>query len=186
MGEIATGAGPSGWGGVPIQTVWRPAPHQRRCPTGWARVSGVASVSKRQGFRRIPPQEENGFCWCGCGHELTGRQRRYASEACRESYWGRFDWGILRHSILRRDNNTCVLCGAGAQEVDHIIPVAKGGSEFDADNCRSLCHKCHVAVKRLQFPPRPKPPKPIPMSYRERMMARGQPLLLQEEPCSYH
>lgn len=33
-----------------------------------------------------------------------------------------------------------------AVEVDHIVPLHKGGAELDASNCRPLCKPCHVDV----------------------------------------
>jgi uncharacterized protein YozE (UPF0346 family) len=51
-----------------------------------------------------------------------------------------------RYDVLRRDQFQCVLCGASGGEakleVDHIIPVSKGGSD-DLDNLRCLCFKCN-------------------------------------------
>jgi 5-methylcytosine-specific restriction enzyme A len=56
-------------------------------------------------------------------------------------------WKQLRLLILRRDNRQCRIADTGceglANEVDHILPVARGGSEFDPANCRAVCQKCH-------------------------------------------
>lgn len=59
----------------------------------------------------------------------------------------------LRYSILQRDNHRCVVCGASPSkdtsvtlEVDHISPVAKGGSD-SPDNLRTLCHACNQGKK---------------------------------------
>jgi hypothetical protein len=54
----------------------------------------------------------------------------------------------LRYDILRRDNFTCVICGASAREgarlhVDHIIPIAKGGKSVP-ENLRTLCERCNI------------------------------------------
>jgi len=55
----------------------------------------------------------------------------------------------LRASIIDRDNRTCKMCGnsTGAEpnlllEVDHIIPVSKGGMTTE-DNLQTLCWKCN-------------------------------------------
>lgn len=37
-----------------------------------------------------------------------------------------------------------------AQVVDHVLPLALGGDDVDA-NCRSLCHDCHYTRTREQF-----------------------------------
>lgn len=51
-----------------------------------------------------------------------------------------------RYDVLRRDQFQCVLCGSSGSEsnleVDHIIPVSKGGSD-DMDNLRCLCFRCN-------------------------------------------
>lgn len=51
-----------------------------------------------------------------------------------------------RYDVLRRDQFQCVLCGASGSEanleVDHIIPVSKGGSD-DMENLRCLCFRCN-------------------------------------------
>ena len=55
----------------------------------------------------------------------------------------------LRKEILERDNYTCQVCGNSIYsepnlllEVDHIVPVSKGG-ETIAANLQTLCWKCN-------------------------------------------
>ena len=55
----------------------------------------------------------------------------------------------LRRAILDRDNYTCRICGNSVHnepnlllEVDHIIPVAKGGVTVE-DNLQALCWRCN-------------------------------------------
>lgn len=56
----------------------------------------------------------------------------------------------LRHYVLERDNYTCRECGAHKDddgvslEIDHILPVAKGGTN-DPDNLQTLCKECNRA-----------------------------------------
>lgn len=53
----------------------------------------------------------------------------------------------LRFYIYQRDGYRCKRCGISDKyavlEVDHIIPIAKGGKST-ADNLQTLCHKCNV------------------------------------------
>ena len=56
-----------------------------------------------------------------------------------------------RYDILRRDNFRCQICGRSQSdgvklEVDHIIPVSKGGKTVDS-NLRTLCHECNQGKK---------------------------------------
>lgn len=49
----------------------------------------------------------------------------------------------LRWEILKRDNFLCGLCGGKDRlEVDHIIPVSKGG-KTEKSNLRTLCYPCN-------------------------------------------
>lgn len=55
----------------------------------------------------------------------------------------------LRQQIKQRDNYTCKICGNSTHnepnlllEIDHIIPVVKGGTTHE-DNLQTLCWKCN-------------------------------------------
>lgn len=53
----------------------------------------------------------------------------------------------LRISVFERDKFKCVYCGCGAKDgavlnVDHIIPVSKGGSN-ESTNLQTLCRACN-------------------------------------------
>lgn len=58
-------------------------------------------------------------------------------------------WLILRLQVLARDNWQCQLrlpgCKGHANQVDHIVGIAQGGSWWDAANCRAACKPCNVA-----------------------------------------
>ena len=51
-----------------------------------------------------------------------------------------------RFFVQKRDEFTCVMCGANGRgvklEVDHIVPVASGGSD-SLDNLQTLCFECN-------------------------------------------
>lgn len=53
-------------------------------------------------------------------------------------------WRRKRDAILLRDRYTCQQCGhIGTDvEVDHIVNVAQGGTDDDA-NLQTLCIPCH-------------------------------------------
>ncbi|MCL2372628.1 MAG: HNH endonuclease [Defluviitaleaceae bacterium] len=56
-----------------------------------------------------------------------------------------------RYDILKRDNFMCKICGRTASdgarlEVDHIIPVSKGGKTVDK-NLQTLCRECNQGKK---------------------------------------
>lgn len=59
----------------------------------------------------------------------------------------------IRWIVLNRDNYRCVKCGQSPVnnpkidlEIDHIIPVSKGGTN-DIDNLQTLCKKCNQGKK---------------------------------------
>lgn len=56
------------------------------------------------------------------------------------------EWSALRSEIFERDDYTCRYCGArgGALECDHVIPVAKGGSNRPG-NLTTACRTCNRA-----------------------------------------
>jgi len=55
----------------------------------------------------------------------------------------------IRHEVFKRDNYRCLECNASKDDgvvlhVDHIIPVAQGGSD-ELDNLQTLCQDCNLA-----------------------------------------
>ena len=54
----------------------------------------------------------------------------------------------LRHEVFKRDNYTCVECGARKEDgatlhIDHKIPVSKGGTD-ELSNLQTLCSDCNL------------------------------------------
>ncbi len=65
----------------------------------------------------------------------------------------RDEWAHTRRAVLVRDGDRCRFrrwwgwgptCGRPAEHVDHVVPVAWGGSS-DASNLRAACAKCNLA-----------------------------------------
>lgn len=70
-----------------------------------------------------------------CGEELSEREGRQPIS------------DRIRHEVFKRDGYRCRECGASKDEgatleIDHIIPIAKGGTN-DIDNLQTLCKKCN-------------------------------------------
>lgn len=51
------------------------------------------------------------------------------------------DWPSRRAAVLARDGHRCVICGALANQVDHLVP----GDDHSMHNLRSLCPEHHAA-----------------------------------------
>jgi 5-methylcytosine-specific restriction enzyme A len=59
----------------------------------------------------------------------------------------------VREYVFQRDNHQCQSCGRSTKlAIDHIIPLAKGGSN-DISNLQTLCTSCN-SQKKHYFDPR--------------------------------
>jgi len=54
------------------------------------------------------------------------------------------EWKRVRLEVLQRDQYTCSYCGGEANEVDHIHPRSKGGSD-EPENLAAACRRCNNA-----------------------------------------
>jgi len=53
------------------------------------------------------------------------------------------NWATIRQRVLARDHRTCQVCGARpCRVVDHIVPVAEGGT-WEPANLQTICDRCH-------------------------------------------
>lgn len=55
-------------------------------------------------------------------------------------------WQELRTAVLKRDDHTCQYCGNHAETVDHIVPLAAGGSS-EPDNLCAACGSCNSSKR---------------------------------------
>ena len=60
------------------------------------------------------------------------------------------EWFQLRTTVLQRDGFRCKRCGrAGRMHVDHVKPLADGGTNA-LSNLQSLCYHCHRVKTRIE------------------------------------
>lgn len=59
-------------------------------------------------------------------------------------------WRRVRRAILERDSYRCRSCGRWGGEVDHVVPLAAGGAEYDPANLQTLCSGCHIRKTRRE------------------------------------
>lgn len=53
-------------------------------------------------------------------------------------------WERTRRRALDRDGWRCQACvRPGRLEVDHRVPLERGGPEYDLSNLQTLCRRCH-------------------------------------------
>ncbi|WP_442942108.1 HNH endonuclease [Nonomuraea sp. NBC_00507] len=107
---------------------------------------GTAAPSNNFGCDRLA----NRICnQTGC-HEIAPHGGRCSRH--RPKPWSRVsarnrtrpsNWRRRRHLVLSRDGHRCYVCHQlGAGEVDHIVPVARGGTH-DMSNLAAICKSCH-------------------------------------------
>ena len=54
-------------------------------------------------------------------------------------------WERVRRQVLNRDEWRCRSCGhPGDLEVDHVVPMSRGGAALDLSNLQTMCSSCHV------------------------------------------
>jgi 5-methylcytosine-specific restriction endonuclease McrA len=56
--------------------------------------------------------------------------------------WQQVRLSLLAHSPL------CARCGRPAEDIDHRVPVSKGGSVWGLANLVAYCHSCHSSKTR--------------------------------------
>lgn len=84
--------------------------------------------------------------------EVRGRCRRHAGERNTElkgrtagaQLYKSARWRACRRKVLSRDRYTCKVCLRFGNEVDHVVPIADGGSAWDMANLQTLCKSCHT------------------------------------------
>ena len=102
------------------------------------------------------PDRDDGTCACGCGEKLTGRRRRWASDACGERAYEVFAIhagysNTVRRAVWKRDKGVCAACGRQHEsrwsddwEADHVLEVVNGGGGCGLENYQTLCKDpCH-------------------------------------------
>lgn len=59
-------------------------------------------------------------------------------------------WAPLRAQVFERDGLVCAYCGceSGPHEIDHIVPVKRGGTN-DPDNLCVACRPCNISKSDL-------------------------------------
>ncbi len=79
-----------------------------------------------------------GLC-SACCEAIERRHDAGRGSSSDRGYGG--NWPRLRSRQLAQ-HPRCAMCAAKATQVDHVVPIARGGTH-DRSNLRSLCASCH-------------------------------------------
>ena len=73
-------------------------------------------------------------------------------------------WARVRRAVLDRDGWRCRRCRrVGRMEVDHVVPLDRGGDPWDMANLQTLCRGCHIAKTAAE---NRRPPTPADAAWR--------------------
>ena len=82
-----------------------------------------------------------------CGGLTIGRQT-FCGPRCLRDFFMLTDWERVRQVVYVRDGGICMKCGKKVSKhrfhVDHIIPLAAGGAEWDLSNLEVSCPECNL------------------------------------------
>lgn len=90
----------------------------------------------------------------GCPNLIRAHDHRARCDLHRTASPYDHAWQRVRAEHLEMEPR-CRLCGIGAVEVDHIIPVRAGGARLDHANLRSVCVNCHHRITPREYTVRP-------------------------------
>lgn len=121
--------------------------------------------SRNPSFSVIDAFPSNGnLCSCGCGRELMGRRKRWATEDCHnfadtiQQIFMCYP-AVIGKYLRKYYGWKCKECECEDKvhgevswiKVDHIIPVKHGGGGGWLSNYQLLCHDCHVEKTKQDF-----------------------------------
>ena len=109
-------------------------------------------MSDRQGRAnrdRFPKRKDDqGRTLCRvCGAVTADNRQTFCGPRCLRDFFMRTDWRRVRQVIYARDGGMCMKCGRKVRpdnfQVDHIVPITKGGDEWDLSNLELACPDCN-------------------------------------------
>lgn len=126
-------------------------------------VLALVKVNKKRSLALSKLKGEKGLCkWCMVVVDKT--RKKYCSKECKDSAWAFFYPQKYAYTYLfQRQEGKCAHCGydfsskikkwyyshggynvADNGDVDHIIPIHKGGEILGIENLQLLCRDCHI------------------------------------------
>ena len=109
-------------------------------------------MSDRKGLpnkERFPRRKDaRGKLLCRMCGGPTFDRHTFCGPRCLRDFFMQTDWKRVRQVIYIRDGGICMKCGRKVSEnrfhVDHIMPLASGGEEWDLANLELSCPECNL------------------------------------------
>ena len=108
------------------------------------------SAMGRSNTERFPRRKDRqGRMLCRmCGHRTLDNRHTFCGPRCLRDFFMLTDWSRVRRVIYARDGGICMKCGRPVSRtnfhVDHIVPLAAGGDEWDLSNLELSCPQCNM------------------------------------------
>lgn len=117
-----------------------------------------------------PVVDSEGKHCLNCGKVIPKNKRKYCSSECSNEFFAKHNWNAMSARISKKQNMTCQKCGVQPPRdekghlvwtkdkskydyflyvVDHKVPIALGGEEFDESNLQVLCGDCNREKTKL-------------------------------------
>lgn len=109
-------------------------------------------MSDRKGIpnkERFPRRKNaNGKLLCRMCGEPTFDRHTFCGPRCLRDFFMQTDWNRVRQVVYVRDGGICMKCGRRVHKnrfhVDHIVPLAAGGDEWELSNLEVSCPECNL------------------------------------------
>jgi 5-methylcytosine-specific restriction endonuclease McrA len=109
-------------------------------------------MSNREGTSNIErfPKRKNtqGRLLCRMCGDLTFGRHTFCGPRCLRDFFMQTDWNRVRQVVYIRDGGICMKCDRKVSKnnfhVDHIVPLAAGGDEWDLSNLEVSCPECNL------------------------------------------
>ena len=83
-----------------------------------------------------------------CGARTLDNRHTFCSPRCLRDFFMQTDWSHVREVVYVRDGGICMKCGRRVTKknfhVDHVIPISKGGDEWDLNTLELSCPDCNL------------------------------------------
>ncbi len=109
-------------------------------------------MSDRKGIpnkERFPRRKNaKGKLLCRMCGEPTFDRHTFCGPRCLRDFFMQTDWNRVRQVVFVRDGGICMKCGRKVNKnrfhVDHIVPLATGGDEWELSNLELSCPECNL------------------------------------------